>query len=179
VPFSFIFCLCVLLARHAGAGCRGKTKPAKPQPSGLPSLPCVYILSPSLLSPHRIPPSIAVNIPSPQPVALTVVLATLTGMAGRLGIMSSALFGAKIAFRSSGVSFVRSSGFGSVLTLTFCAASMALCLCALGIAYHIPTPITAKRGFVIKPASTFLRHGVAPLFVCSTNSACLVFSSSW
>jgi hypothetical protein len=79
-----------------------------------------------------IPAVIAVIIPRPQPVALAVVLATLRGIGGRVAMIGAAGFGAYISRRCSAVSpvFV---GVGSVLTRTFCAASMARVLFALGI----------------------------------------------
>jgi hypothetical protein len=160
---------------------------------------CDYILKPVLLSPHRIPPSIALKIPKPQPVAFAVRLATLTGMAGRCAIIGALGFGAYISRLCSGVSPV-SVGVGSVLTLTFWAARIARVLFGLGIS-KLPTSITRKRGDIIKPTSTACRlclysvalasvypvatiathgpdcHAVASLFVCSTYCGYLSYNA--
>jgi hypothetical protein len=140
--------LFLLSCRLPGAGAAGKTKPAKRVPSGSVCVAvCVYILSPVLLSPHRIPPSIAANIPRPHPVALALVLATLSGIGGRVAMIGAAGFGAYISRRCSAVSpvFV---GVGSVLTRTFCAARIARVLFALGICLTLFRYVyyCAKRG---------------------------------
>jgi hypothetical protein len=75
------------------------------------------------------PAVIAVSIPSKPKLALAVVLAALTGIGGRLGIIASADLGAYISRRCSAVSLGASGvGTGSVFSLTFCAARIAACL---------------------------------------------------
>jgi hypothetical protein len=98
---------------------------------------------PFFVSPISMPAVIAVSIPNNTPPVFAVVFAALIGIGGRFGIIASTDLGAYISFLCSAVSFGASGvGCGSVFTLTnpaatFCAASIARVLFALGITGHL------------------------------------------